>query len=90
MQESENLIKFRKAVGNVFQKIRKRNPNLSLSKFALEYDLDKSNLSKTERGIINIYLATAWKISEAYGIKFSEFAKLLEDELGERFTFMDV
>lgn len=88
MQESKNHEIFKQAVGEVLRDIRK-NTNLSLNKFALEYDLDKSNMSKTERGLINIYLITAWKIAEAYGLKFSEFAKMLEDKLGEDFTFID-
>ncbi len=88
MQHNKNNEIFKQAVGEVFRDIRK-NADLSLNKFALEYDLDKSNMSKTERGIINIYLITAWKIVEAHGLKFSEFAKMLEDKLGENFTFID-
>ncbi len=88
MQHSKNNEIFKQAVGEIFRDIRE-NSNLSLNKFALEYDLDKSNMSKTERGIINIYLITAWKIVEAHGLKFSEFAKMLEDKLGEDFTFID-
>lgn len=88
MQHSRNHEIFKQAVGEIFRDIRE-NANLSLNTFALEYDLDKSNMSKTERGIINIYLVTAWKIVEAHGLKFSEFAKMLEDKLGEDFTFID-
>ena len=89
MQDSVKQKQFREAVGRVIKKVRTKNAKLSLNKFAYEYDFDKGNLSKTERGIYNVYLVTAWKISEAAGIKFSEFSKLLEEELGEDFKFLD-
>lgn len=89
MQDTKKHQIFKEAVGEVFRDIRKTKSGISLNKFALEYDLDKSNVSKTERGLINIYLITAWKISEAHGIKFSDFAKMLEEKLGKDFTFID-
>ena len=87
--ENEKIIKFKNAVGNVIKSIRINDMNLSLNKFANQFDFDKGNLSKTEHGKYNIFLMTAWKISEAAKIKFSDFAKLLEAELGEDFSFID-
>lgn len=89
MQEDMKLLQFKKAVGSVIRKLRKSNPSLSINKFALEFDFDKGNISKIERGEYNIFLYTAWKISEALGVKFSVFAKLLEEELGEDFKLID-
>lgn len=89
MQDDKKFLQFKQAVGCVIQKIRKSHSGLSINKLALEYDFDKGNISKTERGLCNIYLATAWKISEALGVKFSYFAKELEKELGEDFTLID-
>lgn len=89
MQEEVKLLHFKQAVGRVIQKIRKSKTGLSINKFALEYDFDKGNLSKIERGQYNIYLYTAWKIIEALDIDFSEFAKMLKEELGDDFTFID-
>ena len=90
MQDKDiKLIKFRHAAGKVIKDIRVNSTKLSLNQFANEYDFDKGNLSKTERGIYSIYLVTAWKITEAAGIKFSDFAKLLEVELGSDFHFFD-
>lgn len=89
MQDDKKVLQFKKAVGNVIRNIRLSRTDMSLNKLALEYDFDKGNLSKTERGLYSIYLITAWQLSEALGLKFSEFAKLLEQELGEDFTLID-
>ncbi len=89
MQDNEKVVKFKKAVGNVIKKLRKDKSTLSINKLAAEYDFDKGNLSKTERGIYNIQLMTAWRLSESLGVSFVEFAKYLQDELGENFTFID-
>ena len=60
-----------------------------MSNFAIEYDFDRGNFSKIERGLVNCRLVTAWKFSEAAGVKLSEFAKMLEEKLGDDFTFFD-
>lgn len=89
MQEIDKSIKFKKALGEVLKEIREQNLNISLNKVANEYDFDKGTLSKIERGYYNIQLITAWKLVEVYDIKFSHFAKRLEDKLGEDFSFID-
>ena len=88
-QRDEKSLHFRKIVGKTFEQIRKKHHATSRSVFAREYDIDRGNLSKLERGITGCNLIMAWKISEACGIKFSEFAKLLEEELGSDFKLMD-
>ncbi len=88
MQELKEDI-FKKAVGDVVKEARTSVKELSINKFAAEYDFDKGNISKTEKGIYNIYLITAWKLSEALGISFVDFATRLQDKLGENFKFMD-
>ncbi len=89
MQDNEKILKFKNATGNVIKKLRKTKTNLSINKLSAEYDFDKGNISKIERGKYNIHLITAWKISEAMGISFVEFAKNLQDELGKDFKFID-
>ncbi len=90
MQEKPDKIEiFKSAIGKVFYNLRD-SKNISLNKLALEYDIEKGSLSRLERGIYDCQLSTAWKLAEANGIKFSEFAKLLEEELGEKFTFIDL
>jgi len=80
---------FAKVLGQLVRNILKEKQITSINKFANEYDIDDSNLNKIQQGKHNAKIVTIWKISEALGIKFSDFAKRLEDELGEDFTLMD-
>lgn len=89
MQDNIKIEIFKQAIGRVFNKLRTSN-NISVNKLGLEYDINKGNISRIENGSYDCHLSTAWKLAEANGIKFSEFAKLLENELGESFTFVDV
>ena len=73
--------KFKLAVGEIVRQEREKNTGKSLNTFANEYEFDRGNLSKIERGIYGIQLLTAWK--------FSDFAKSLEEKLGEDFKFFD-
>ncbi len=88
-QEDKKVLHFNKILGEVIKENRINKAKISLNKLAHEYDLDRGNLSKIENGILNCRLVTAWKISEALGIKFSDFAKILEDTLGSDFTLID-
>lgn len=88
-QVKDKKFTFNKALGKIVQNIRKQNKNISISRLAREYELDRGNLSKLERGINGCHIITAWKICEAANVKFSDFAKLLEIELGKNFKFMD-
>ena len=87
--KNEKILVLKSKIGEIFRGLRERNENISLSSFALGYDIDKGTLSKIERGIYDCRISTAWIISEANGIKFSDFAKLLENELGSDFKFLD-
>lgn len=81
--------KFKKKLGKVLKTIRENSDSKSLNSFAMEYDLDRGNLSLIERGLVGCSVMTAWRIAEGAGVKFSIFAKMLEDELGEDFKLMD-
>ena len=89
MQQSDNEKFFTKVSGELFKEIRKEGSKNSLNKFAREYDIDRGNLSKIERGLLSCRLLTAWKIAEASGIKFSDFALRLEKKLGQNFKLID-
>ena len=89
MQENEKSLQFKIAIGEVFKELRISNSCTSLNKIANEYDFDKGSLSKIERGFYNVQMLTAWKLCESYGIKFSDFAKKLEEKLGTDFKFID-
>ena len=81
--------KFNKALGKVIKEFRKTNTSCSMSQFALEYEIDKGNLSKLENGKYSSRFITIWFITEALGVKFSDFSKRLEEELGADFKLMD-
>lgn len=87
--KKEKFLLYKKAVGKVVRDLRLKCPNLSMSLLASEYDLDKGTLSRLERGLVECYVSTLWKIAEATGVKFSELIRLVEEELGEDFKFMD-
>ena len=88
-QQNINEEKFKQIVGEIFSELRKSNSKDSLNNFARAYGFDRGNLSKIERGQICCQLITAWKLAEALNIKFSDFAKRLEDKLGENFKLID-
>lgn len=88
-EDNEKFKKFKQTAGEVFKEMRKTGNGISLSKLAYEYDIDKGSLSKLERGFYDCRLSTAWRIAEAAGVKFSDFAKQLEDKLGYDFKLMD-
>lgn len=90
MQEESKILKFKFAVGEVFNDLRIKNENISINKLAMEYEIDKGSLSKIERGVYDCRLSTAWRIAQANGVSFSDFAKLLEEKLGKDFTFIDL
>ena len=83
--QNDNEIYFSKTVGKIINDIRKNKLHISLNQLAYQYVIDKGNLSKTERGIYGLKLSSAYKISEALGIKFSEFASILENLSVESF-----
>lgn len=86
--DEEKLNKFKVSSGVIFEQLRKITGK-SQRRFADEYDIDRGNLSKIEHGIVGCSLSTAWKIAEAAGVKFSDFAKMLENNLGDDFTLID-
>ncbi len=90
MQRDNNkYLQFNKEVGRTIQDLRISEKDLSINKLALEYGLDRGNLSRIENGKTDPQFSTVWRISEALGLKFSEFAKKIEENLGENFTFID-
>lgn len=86
--KDEKTLQFNKKLGETIKKIR-TNKGVSSNKLADEYDLNSGNLSRIENGVYNCKFISIWKIAEALGLKFSEFAKILETELGEDFKLID-
>lgn len=88
MQEEEKKQYFIEKTSELIKELRLQKQK-SISKIASEYEIDKSNWSKIERGFYSIEFATAWKIVEALGVDFVEFVTLLKTKLGDDFKFMD-
>lgn len=89
-QADEKSKKFNKIVGEILKELRQNNDNISINNFCRQFDFDRGNFSKIERGILGCRLATAYKACEALNINFSDFAKMLEEKLGKDFTFIDL
>lgn len=89
MQEVEKKEYFKKKLGETVRVIRMSKGHNSLSKFAAEYELDKGNLNRIERGVHSIELFTLWKLVESLGIDIAEFMTLFKQELGDDFTLID-
>ena len=58
-----------------------------INKFSFEYDIWNGLLSKLEKGYIDARLTTVWKLANAFGMKCSDFIKLIEDRLDNDFNF---
>ena len=90
MQHKDKIKYFNTVVGKFLKKIRQEKGYKSLNQFALAYDFDRGNFSRVERGLLSCKLSTVWKFAQANNMKFSELAKLLEEEFDKKFTLIDV
>lgn len=90
MQQGRNKnLQLTKTLGKLVRKIREEKTGLSCAKLADEYDLDRGNLNRVENGHNDPKISTFWKVAEALGLKFSELAKMLEEEMGDDFKLVD-
>ena len=75
-----------KAIGRVV--FRKRTElKKGINKFSFEYDIGNGLLSRLEHGTTDTKITTLWKLANAFNIKFSDMAALIEQELPEYFNF---
>lgn len=87
-QKDKELISiFNKKVGALLKQIRLEK-KMSLRKFAHEYEIDRGNLSRIEKGLAGCQFSTLWKIVESLRVDFPTFATML-CELLKDFTFID-
>ena len=77
-----------KAVGKVI-KAKRLELNKGINKFSFEYDIGNGLLSRLERGDTDTQISTLWKLANAFDLKFSEIAELIEKELPVNFNFYD-
>ena len=72
-------------VANEQRKLLKKGIN----KFSFEYDIGNGLLSRLENGTTDTKITTLWKLANAFNLKFSELAKLIEEKLPNDFNFYD-
>lgn len=87
-RHSEKSLQLTKKLGVVLRKIR-TSKDVSCTKFAYQFDIDKGNLNRIENGLIDCKFTTLWKISEALGVKMGDIIDALEEELGSSFKLDD-
>lgn len=83
MQELKKELQ--KAIAKVVREHRKK----SITKSADEIAMGKSMWADLENGIKDPQFSTLWRIAEGLDIKPHILVKLIEDELGEEFSFLE-
>lgn len=77
---------------NVIGKLIKEkrvNQNKGILLFSYEYDISNSSISLLEKGKRDVQVTTLWKLANAFGMSFSEFATEVEKRLPEGFKLID-
>ena len=77
-----------KAVGKIVN-IKRKELNVGINKFSFAYDIGNGLLTRLERGDTDTQVTTLWKLANAFNLKFSELALLIESELPDDFNFYD-
>ena len=70
-------------------KVVKTNRKKSITKSADEIAMGKSMWADLENGIKDPQFSTLWRIAEGLEIKPHILVKMIEDELGEEFSFIE-
>ena len=83
MQELKN--KLQKAIAKVVREHRTK----SITKSADEIAMGKSMWADLENGIKDQQFSTLWRIAEGLDIKPHILVKMIEDEVGEEFSFLE-
>lgn len=86
MQQNDNKALVRKICGEIMASLRKDKTRCH---FSSENGISTSILSMIERGLKDPQLTTVFRLCEAFGIKTSDFIKLVEEQLPENFTLLD-
>ncbi|MBR1680351.1 helix-turn-helix transcriptional regulator [bacterium] len=86
--KDEKTLQLRNILGESCKELRQKI-GLSCNNFEDAYDFSKGNINRIENAIIDCKVITLWKISEALGMKPSEFMKAVEEKLGDDFTLID-
>lgn len=83
MQETKQQLQ--NATAKLVKKLRKK----SITKSADEIGMGKSLWADLENGIKDPQFSTLWRIAEGLEIRPHQLIKMIEDELGEHFSFLE-
>lgn len=76
------------AIGDLIREKRlKLNKGIQL--FSYEYDISNSSIALLEKGKRDVQVTTLWKLANAFGMSFSEFAREVESRLPNGFKLID-
>lgn len=86
---NEKIQHLNKALSEVVKSMRVNKTGLSMNKFGESYGIEKNNILRIEKAQGYCKLITIWQVANAFGLKFSEFIKYVEEKLGDDFTLID-
>lgn len=86
---NEKSARLNQALSEVVRTLRVNKLGLSVNKFGESYGIEKNNILRIEKANGYCKLITIWQIANAFGLKFSEFIKYVEEKLGDDFTLID-
>ena len=79
----------RKKLQQVTAKIVKECRKKSITKSSDEIGMGKSMWADLENGIKDPQFSTLWRIAEGLGVKPHVLVEMIENELGENFSFLE-
>lgn len=79
----------RNKLQHAIAKVVKENRQKSITKSADEIGMGKSMWADLENGIKDPQFSTLWRIAEGLNIKPHVLVKMIEDELGQDFSFLE-
>lgn len=75
-------------IGNLIRE-KRTEQNKGILLFSYEYDISNSSIAMLEKGKRDVQITTLWKLANALGMSFSEFAMELERRLPPSFKLID-
>ena len=85
----KNMQEQRKKLQEAIGKVVKEHRTKSITKSADEIGMGKSLWADLENGIKDPQFSTLWRIAEGLDIKPHILVKMIEDELGSSFSFLE-
>ncbi len=76
------------AIGELIKE-KRQEQNKGILLFSYEYDISNSSIALLEKGKRDVQITTLWKLANAFGMSFSEFAKEIENRLPKGFKLID-